>query len=87
MLFLKILFVITSLVIAALHIGSAFFRKKIAEILTYVNLGLHIALVFELLALKVSIEFMALSFMISLLLYLSSSFVSYKIRKEEECGK
>ena len=80
----KILFLITAALIIILHFGSSVFKKKIAEIFTYVNLGLHIALVFELLALKVSFEFMALSFMLSLLIYLSFAFLFYKIRRREE---
>ena len=77
----KILFIITLFAVAFLHVGSSALKKKTAEILTYVNLGLHIAMIFELLALKVSFEFMALVFMLSLLIYLSSSLLFYKIRK------
>ena len=80
----KILFVLTSLIIVSLHISAFIFKKKTAEILIYVNIGLHIALVFELMALKVSFEFMALTFMLSLLVYLSSAFVSYKLKMRED---
>ena len=84
MTFAKVLFVITALLIIALHMGSSALKKKVAEILTYVNIGLHIALIFELMALKVSFEFMALSFMLSLLVYLSSSLVFYCVRRKED---
>ena len=80
----KVLFVITALFIIALHIGSSALKKKVAEILTYVNIGLHIALIFELMALKVSFEFMALSYMLSLLVYLSSSLIFYYLRRKED---
>jgi hypothetical protein len=58
---------------------TEFLKKKIAEILIFVNLGLHTVFVFILLWLKASIEFFALSFMISLLIYLLFSLVRYKV--------
>ena len=76
----KALFVITALIIIALHAGTAFFKKKLVEALGYVNLSLHIALIIELMALEVSFEFAALCFMLTLLVYLFFSFISYKIR-------
>ena len=81
---LTVLFIITALLATALHIGSVVLKKKTAEILTYVNLGLHIALIFELMALKASFELMTLVFMISLFVYLAASFISYKIRRKEK---
>lgn len=80
----KVLAFIIAALIALFHIGSVAFKKKIAEILTYVNLGLHIAEFFVLMALEVSFEFCALFFMISLFIYLLSAFVFYKIKGKEE---
>ena len=81
---LRILFVITVALIISLHISTSVYKKKIAEILTYANLGLHIVLIFELMALDVAFEFMALVFMLSLLAYLLSSFIAYKIKAERK---
>ena len=77
----KIAFVIASAIIALFHIGSVVFEKKLSQILSYVNLALHIVLLFILMALEVSFEFMALCFMVSLLIYLFSSYLSYKIQR------
>ena len=79
----KILFLIVAALMLSLHISTAVFRKKIAEILGYVNLGLHIVMFFLLMLLEVSLEFLALVFMMSLLVYLLSSFVSYKLIRKE----
>ena len=57
----RILIIIVASLIISLHIGCALSKKKIAEILSYVNLGLHIVLLFLLMTLKVSFEFMALT--------------------------
>lgn len=73
------LFIVCASLIALLHLLSVFLKKKIAEILIFVNLGLHTVFVFILLWLKASIEFFALSFMISLLIYLLFSLVRYKV--------
>ena len=80
----KILAFIIAALITLFHIGSVAFKKKIAGILTYVNLGLHIAEFFVLMALEVSFEFCALFFMISLFIYLFSAFVSCKIKGKDE---
>lgn len=83
----KIAFIIIAALIMLLHIGSVIFKKRIAQILTYVNLGLHIPFIITLMALETSFEFMALSFMLSLLVYLSLSFVNYKVRiRRDERG-
>ena len=78
---MNIAFLITAVIICALHISSHLFRIKIANILTYVNLGLHILLVFELLLLETSFEFMALSFMLSLFVYTFSYALTVKIKE------
>ena len=79
----KILFLIVASLILTIHILAAVFKKSIAGILIYVNLGLHIVMFFLLMMLKVSIEFLALVFMISLLVHLVSALISYKLRKKE----
>ena len=78
---IKVLFLITALLICALHVLSVVIKKKIRDIFVYANLALHIALTFELMAMKTSFEFFALCFMISLLVYLFSFTVSVKIRE------
>lgn len=80
----KILFVTTALVIILLHAGTALFKKKTAKILGYVNLCLHIAMLFELMALEATFEFMALSFMLSLLVYLFLSLAISKIKRRRQ---
>ena len=79
----RISFLVVAALVFSLHVSTAFFRKKIAEILGYVNLGLHIAMFCILMLLEVSLEFLALVFMMSLLVYLLSSFVSYKLIRKE----
>ena len=81
MLTARILLIIVAALIISLHIGCALFEKKIAEILSYVNLGLHIALLFMLMVLKVSFEFMALTYMASLFIYLLPAFIKHKRMK------
>lgn len=81
---LKVLFIITALLIISIHISTSIFKRKVAETLSYVNLGLHILLVFGLMALDVAFEYMALVFMLSLLVYLLSSFVVYKVKVERK---
>lgn len=81
---LKIFFVITVFLIISAHAGSVFLREKIAKILGYINICLHIVLFFELLALRASIEFLALMLMLSLLVYLSLSFAYYNIKGKEK---
>ena len=78
----KILAFIIAALISIFHIGSVALKKKVAEILVYVNLGLHIAEFFMLMTLEVSFEFCALFFMLSLSLYLLSSFISYKAKRK-----
>ncbi|MBR5140545.1 MAG: hypothetical protein IKV16_05765 [Clostridia bacterium] len=81
---MNIAFIITAIIICALHICSHLCMHKIANILTYVNLGLHILLVFELLLLEVSFEFMALSFMLSLFVYTLSYALIAKFRERRD---
>ena len=70
--------------IISAHAGSVFLGEKNAKTLGYINICLHIALFFELLMLRVSIEFLALVLMLSLLVYLSLSFAYYIIKGKEK---
>lgn len=72
--------ILTVILICYLHVFSVLLKRKIREVLVFVNLGLHILLTFELMAMQVSFEFLALSFMVSLFVYLFSFFVITKIR-------
>ena len=80
----KIAFILIACAIITLHVIGALVSKKIGEVLGYVNIGLHLLLIFVLMALKTSFEFMALSFMVSLLIYLLPAFISYKVKKRRE---
>jgi hypothetical protein len=77
----EILFITASILIVIMHFASVIAKKKIAEIFIYVNLALHTVLVFSLMWLKVAIEFFALCFMTSLLIYLFLSLIFYKLSK------
>ena len=77
---LKIFIVITAVVIIALHVGSVLCREKRAKACSYVNVCLHILLFFGLMAIKISLETLALVFMLSLLIYLSVFLASYRLR-------
>ena len=85
-----ILLIITAILEVLLHIASVFFVGKKAAIASYVNIGLHIAMFFELMAYRVKIEVLALAFLLSLLVYLSISFFFHKKRSaagKKEGGK
>ena len=71
-----------SLVIIALHIVSAFSKDKIAKILNFVNIGLHIVVFLFLLLADAVLELLALFMMCSILVYLLSAMLSlYVLRK------
>ena len=79
----KIMFLIISILILSVHILTAFLRRKNPEILSYVNLTLHIFAFVLLMLLEVTVEFLALYFMVSLLFYLLSSLFSFGLKKKE----
>ena len=79
----KIMFLIISILILSIHILTAFSKRKIAEILTYANLTLYIVVFVLLMLLEVTVEFLALYFMVSLLFYLLSSLFSFDLKKKE----
>ena len=83
---MKILFLIAASLILVIHICTSILKENIAKILSYVNLGLHIVIFFLLMLLKVSLEFLALVFMISLLVHLVAALISYKLREKERDG-
>ena len=86
----KIAFILIACAIITLHVIGALVSKKIGEVLGYVNIGLHIAMFFELMAYRVKIEVLALAFILSLLVYLSISFFFHKKRSaagKKEGGK
>ena len=79
----KIMFLIISILILSVHILTAFSRRKNAEFSSYVNLTLHIFAFVLLMLLEVTVEFLALYFMVSLLFYLLSSLFSFALKKKE----
>ena len=83
---LKIIFILTAIVILVLHILAAILSKKAKTVLSYVNMCLHIAMFFELMAQRASIELLALSFMVSLLVSLSVSLLCGKIKERRGGG-
>ena len=77
-----LLALLISLVIIALHIVSAFSKDKIAKILNFVNIGLHIVVFLFLLLADAVLELLALFMMCSILVYLLSAMLSlYVLRK------
>ena len=68
-------------VLIALHVVSLFVSEKIAKILTYVNIGLHILTLLPLLYFKFTIEDGVLVYMISLFAYTLASVIAYEKRK------
>lgn len=83
---LKIIFILTAIAILALHILTAIFDKKARTVLYYVNICLHIAMFFELMAQRASIELLALSFMVSLIVSLLFSLICEKIKERRGGG-
>lgn len=71
-------------VIALLHSASAFLKRRIAKILSYVNISLHIPLVFLFLFSDVSLQTVALCFMSDLLLYLIVNLLALRIECRRE---
>jgi len=63
-----------------LHILSFVFTKVISRIITYINITLHIVLFALLLFKNIPIEETVLVFMASLLSYVLSAFIYYKIK-------
>ena len=71
-----LLALLISFVIIALHIVSAFSKDKIAKILNFVNIGLHIVVFLFLLLADAVLELLALFMMCSILVYLLSAMLS-----------
>ena len=77
-----LLALLISLVIIALHFVSAFSKDKIAKILDFVNIGLHIAVFLLLLLADAVLELLALFMMCSILVHLLSSLLSLYVMKK-----
>lgn len=58
-----------SVVVVVLHLLSVIFSDKRSVILNFINIALHIALVFAMLLAGAQLELLALVFMTSLLVY------------------
>ena len=67
-------------VLIALHIVSHFVSEKLSKILTFVNIGLHVALLFLLMYKGFTIEEAVLAYMISLFAYTLTAYLTYKLR-------
>ena len=73
-----------SVVVVVLHLLSVIFSDKRSVILNFINIALHIALVFAMLLAGAQLELLALVFMTSLLIYT----LAFEIkRKMGERGK
>ena len=72
-------------VIIALHVLSAVFSDKRSAVLNFINIALHIALVFALLLAGAELELVALAFMVSLLVYVLVFWI--KLKRGESEGK
>lgn len=78
-----VLSIILSVIIVALHVLSAIFSDKRSTIVNFVNIALHIALVFTMLLAGAALELLALAFMISLLVYVAAYKVRHSINRKE----
>ena len=67
--------------IAAIHVLSVIFSDKRSTILNFVNIALHIALVFVMLYAQASLEAVALAFMCSLLIYVLAFWIKRRVGK------
>lgn len=69
---------ITGGAICALHFVSVLTKEKIAKILQYVNIVLHIFMFFVLMLSKIAIDVCVAVFMFSAFLYTLITFIKYK---------
>ena len=72
------LVLVTLLVLIGLHIGILFMPEVLAKIMTYVNIGLHIAILPLMLMYQYTIEEGVLVYMISVFSYTLASFIKYE---------
>ena len=72
------------LIICVIHILSAIANGRIVKILKYVNIGLHILLVFPLIWLGVQMDEALLIYMISALIYIVFALIEYKINEAKK---
>ncbi len=81
---LIILAALTSVGILALHVLSVLFSDKRSTIINFVNIALHIVLVFALLFNGAPLELLALAFMTSLLVYTLAFEIKRRKKGREE---
>lgn len=68
-------------VLIALHVASVVLRGTWAKLIAYLNIALHVGLMFVLLYLKLKIEEAVLVYLISVFAYTLASTVTYKVRE------
>lgn len=71
-------------VIIALHIASYFTPEHKAKMLTYVNIALHIFLMFSLIFCGFKIDESVLIYMISLFCFVGCRFIGETVRRRED---
>ena len=76
-----LIFAAIAAAVAALHVLSAVFADKRSAVLNFINIALHIPLVFVMLYLGTPLELVALVFMSSLLIYV----LAFECKRR--CGK
>ncbi len=70
--------------ILAFHILSAFLEGRIASLLAYVNIALHIALAVLLYYASASLTLLSLVFMVSILVLAASNLAAARLRRRKE---
>ena len=68
-------------VLIALHVASILLRGIAAKLIAYLNIALHVGLMFVLLYLKLKIEEAVLVYLISVFAYTLAATVTYKVRE------
>jgi hypothetical protein len=68
-------------IVAAIHVLSVIFSDKRSTILNFVNIALHIALVFVMLYAQAPLEAVTLAFMCSLLIYVLAFWIKGRVGK------
>lgn len=83
---MQILFAVLSValavIIVVLHVLSAIFSDKRSTFVNFVNIALHIVLVFTMLLAGAALELLALVFMVSLLVYV----IAFAVRSRALAG-
>ena len=71
-------------VMLTIHIATCFTPKLVSKILTYVNMTLHIALIYPLMYFQFDIDEAVLVYMISVFVFVGSRFAFSNIVKRRE---